>query len=364
MQLEALDVTRPNHEDKYWLARRTLRLWPVVGENVQKAVVSFLEEKLACPAGRVAEADFEAKRVYSPPDLTAQNQVVVTFSTIALRDEVKSMTKNLRGTDRNTGVQIEPPDHLRNHYQAFQRLAFQLKRKNSNLRRNVKFYDADLCLVMDVKISPDSDWKSVTYEQAREILKKTRARTESFSLEELEAMADVEPRSQRKRRRETLADSESENEDDLDSTIIDLTENENINKQNKSSRRLCFINTNARSLGPKVESLFDCFREKQVDFAILTETWYQNNSSLTDTLDEYSSRFSLKAIVRNRPTVASNGRSYGGVAFVFRKRTSNFEHYPLLNPQCHEILATVGSVSGIKGKVVCLSVLAKGNCQK
>ena len=356
---EATAATRAGNEDKYWIARRTLRLWPVEGEDLNKAVIAFLEAKLQCPAGRVKEEDFEAKRIYSPPDITAQHQVVVVFSSIGLRDEIKSMTKNLRGTDRNTGVQIEAPDHLRSHYQAFQRLAFQMKRKHPSLRRNVKFFDADLSLIMDVKVSVDSDWKSIMYEQAREILKKSRARTESFTLEELETMADVEPRGQKKRRRETLLDSESD--DDLDSTIIDLTDNADNNKQKKSSRRLCFINTNARSLFPKVKSLYDCFREKLVDFAMLTETWYQSDRTLQDKLDEYSSRFSLSAVVRNRTVLANNGRSYGGVAFIYRKKSANFTHFPLINPDNHEVLATVGNIAGIKGKIFCLTVYAPPN---
>lgn len=275
-------------------------------------MIKFIEEKLKAPPGRVGRDDFEAREIYSPPETLAQHQVVVAFSTVALRDEVKSMSRNLSGNDRKVGVQIEAPDHLRSHYQAFQRLAIQMERKKPSLKRNVKFYDADMCLVNDVKVSPEADWKSIAYEQAREILKKTRARTESFSLEELEDMADGEQGGQKKPRRETLPDSESE--DDLDSTIIDLTDNEN--KRNKSSRHVCFINTNARSLGPKVESLYDCFREKSVDISFLTETWYQSDRLLNDKLDEYGSRFSLGALVRNRTNTANNGRTCGGVAIV------------------------------------------------
>ena len=348
------------HEEKYWVARHTLRVWPVPGEDreLKSAFLEFLASKLLCPPGRVAQADFEVKRAYSPPEMTAQNQVIVTFASIALRDEIKSMARNLRGADRSVGVQIEPPDSLRSHYQAFQRLAFQLKRKNPALKRNVKFSDYDLCLVMDVKINSESEWKTIMYDQARQIIKKTRARTESFSLEELETMANV-GRGQKKRRRETLSDSESD--EDLDSTIIDLTENETKNKQRKPSRRLCFINTNARSLGPKVESLYDCFAEKEVDLAFLTETWYQSDRSLSEKLAEYSSRFSLQALVRNRQDLAANGRSYGGVAFVYRERTAKFENFELVNPDNHEVLATIGSVSGIKGKNFCLTVYAPPN---
>ena len=102
--------TRVAHEEGYWIARRSLRLWPVEGEQLEEAVLSFLPNKLMCPVARVSKEDFVAKRVYSAPDL------VVTFSTVTLRDKVSSMYKNLRGADRKAGVQLEAPDHLRGHY--------------------------------------------------------------------------------------------------------------------------------------------------------------------------------------------------------------------------------------------------------
>ena len=361
LQLEAAatpPTIRSTNDESYWRARRTLRLWPVEGEDLDVAVVAFLEEKLRCPPGRTTGEDFEAKRLYSPPDLVAQNQVLVTFATVGLRDEVKMMARNLRGQDRKTGVQIEPPDHLRGQYQVFQRLAFQLKRKNGALRRNIKFFDPDNCLTMDVKVSPEADWKCVSYEHAKIIMKKTRTRTESLSIDELEAMAEVAPRDLKKRRRETLDDSESD--DEMNSTVIDLTD-VNDNRTDKSSRCLRFINTNARSLEPKIRSLYDCFSEKQLHFATLTETWHQSNRSLADTLKEYSARFALEAIVRNRTVVATNGRSYGGVAFIYRKSVASFKQFPLVNQENFEVLATVGKVNGISGKIFALSVYAPPN---
>ena len=290
----------------------------------------------------------------------AQNQVLVTFATVGLRDEIRSMAKNLSSTDRKTGVQLEAPDHLRGHYQDFQRLALQLKRKNQTLKRNIKFYDPEATLTMDIKISSEAEWKCVSYEHAKEILKKTRVRTESFTLDELEAMAEVAPRDLKKRRRDTLADTDSD--DDMDSTVIDLTDNvDDNNKKNNGSRRICFMNTNARSIEPKVRSLYDCFAEKQLDFAFLTETWHQSNRALQDTLREYADRFALCSIVRNREQLARNGRSYGGIAFIYRKSTLNFARFDLVNPENHKVLATVGKVSGVKGKVFCLSVFAPPN---
>ena len=39
------------------------------------------------------------------------------------------------------------------------------------------------------------------------------------------------------------------------------------------------VNTNARSLCPKIRSLLDCFSELNTDLAILTETWLTSGPS-------------------------------------------------------------------------------------
>lgn len=84
-------------DERYWSARKSLRLWPVEGQDLKAAVIKFIEEKLKAPPGRVGRDDFEAREIYSPPETLAQHQVVVAFSTVALRDEVKSMSRNLSG---------------------------------------------------------------------------------------------------------------------------------------------------------------------------------------------------------------------------------------------------------------------------
>ena len=93
----------------------------------------------------------------------------------------------------------------------------------------------------------------------------------------------------------------------------------------------------------------------------LTETWYQSNRQLPDLMAEYSARFLLDAIVRNRNIVANYGRSYGGVAFVYRKARASFKNFPLVNPENYEVLATVGKVNGIKGNFFVLSAYAPPN---
>ena len=124
---------------------------------------------------------------------------------------------------------------------------------------------------------------------------------------------------------------------------------------------LCFINTNARSLGPKIESLFDCMHEKNADIAMITETWFQSNRINDEELVDYAARFSLGVISRNRNEVANNGRQYGGVALFYRLATSSFKPFELNNPLGHEVLAGVGTIKGVKGKVVCIAAYAPPN---
>ena len=346
-------------EERYWEARRSLRIWPVTGENLKLATLSFLHDKLKCTAGRVKPDDIEVTKLTSHPESTAKEQVLVRFSTIRLRDEVKSLGRNLSGLDKSVGMQIEPPDHLRSHYQAFQKMAFQMKKKHPNLRRNIKFLDIETCLVMDVLTSAESGWRTIMYEDARAVLKKTRARTESITLEELEDMVDVAPGGRRKRRRETMDESDDD-DDDMDSTIIDLGDDNNKNSDKPSRRSLTFINANARSLGPKVESLFDCFQEKELDLAMLTETWLQDGE-LDQKISQYSDQYALGCITKNRSDAAVNDRQYGGVALMYRKKTSHFKEFELINPEKYEVLACVGGVNGVRGKLFCLTCYAPPN---
>ena len=96
-------------EERYWEARWSLQLWPVAGDDLRQGVADFLTEKLRCPPGRVSPLDLEVERVLARPDAPAQDQVVVKFPSVCLRDEIKSLRKNLSGHNRSVGMQLEPP---------------------------------------------------------------------------------------------------------------------------------------------------------------------------------------------------------------------------------------------------------------
>ena len=318
-------------EDRYWTARRQLRIWPIAAADADlaDAVADFMRTKLKITDARLNYLKYEARTVESRPSAVAQDQVVVTFETVSMRDEVRAKTTNLRGEDKNVGCQLEPPDHLRGQYQAFQNLAYCMKKKTPDLKRNVKFLDRELSLIMDVKTA--EGWKSIDYQTAKGILKKRTQRSSSLTRRELRDVLN----------RSDLADSEESM--DEDDTVVESNSTNKTN--NRSPHSVSFLNTNARSLGPKIQSLSDCFVEKLLDFATATETWLQSDIVKDELILEMEGRFSLGMITRERQMAATNGRQYGGIAFIYRKLTSSFETFETANPEQYEVLTTVGKDS-------------------
>ena len=80
------------------------------------------------------------------------------------------------------------------------------------------------------------------------------------------------------------------------------------------------INTNARSLCPKIESLIDCFEELKVDISIVSETWFKYGPDLDQKLLDLEFGAGMSALVRNREPNPATGVSHGGVAIINKKR--------------------------------------------
>ena len=173
--------SRDKKSKSYLEARRTLRVWPLLDLS-DDVVMDFLVTKLGIPQPRADEFDFTAKRLTNVRQNDPDNQALVTFSSSRQRDEVKSAARNL--TDKDVGVQMDPPDHLRSHYQAFQALAYQLKLKNPLLKRNVKFCDLDQSLEMDFNVG-DGTWRTIGIAEARDALRVAKSRKANTTKKDL-----------------------------------------------------------------------------------------------------------------------------------------------------------------------------------
>ena len=115
----------------------------------------------------------------------------------------------------------------------------------------------------------------------------------------------------------------------------------------KNLTNFSLVNTNARSLCPKIRSLLDCFSELNTDLAILTETLLTSGPSLDEDIEDLRLGASVGLLVRNRDP-GSAGFSHGGVGVAFREATCNFR-------QIHEVLAAIGNIPGQARKAVVLA---------
>ena len=74
--------------------------------------------------------------------------------------------------------------------------------------------------------------------------------------------------------------------------------NDDEDRVNKDFK-FTFLNTNARSLSPKINSLIECFDEMDASVAIVTETWLTDGGGLEEDLDMLEAGSGLGSVVLN-----------------------------------------------------------------
>ena len=87
-------------DDRYWRARRSLRLWPIKGQDLRVAVGDFMTNLLGLDPDFLQDlASYEIRPVRSTRS-KVPNEVVVIFPDVDTRDSVRRSASNLAG---NTG---------------------------------------------------------------------------------------------------------------------------------------------------------------------------------------------------------------------------------------------------------------------
>ena len=141
---------------------------------------------------------------------------------------------------------------------------------------------------------------------------------------------------------------------DISSEVLSMNTT-NKTDTNVLTRKIAFINTNARSLAPKMESLADCMYEIEASIAIVTETWLQDRDE-GNTVVDLAGEHGLDVYALNRQDAASNGRQYGGVAVFSRAASTSFKPFDMPNPEKFEVLCVTGRVSKLREKVAIIAV--------
>ena len=117
---------------------------------------------------------------------------------------------------------------------------------------------------------------------------------------------------------------------------------------------LTILNTNARSLAPKMTALTDRMEEMEAQIAVVTETWFQDGSALEERQQDLSLGHGLGMVCRNRRANA-NGVSYGGVAVIWKESLGNFRTFAVKNEESFEVLSCVGTIKGHSRKIVIIA---------
>ena len=135
-------------------------------------------------------------------------------------------------------------------------------------------------------------------------------------------------------------------------------------KLSKNCTCLSVINTNARSLCPKIDSLIDCMDETDASLAIVTETWLRDGDKLEQDIKDLSLEAGLGMLCKNRQPTASNGVCYGGVAIPWKETAGLFRRVEVHNPESHEVLVAAGSLRGQKRRLVVVACYMPPNLTK
>ena len=173
-------------ERKFWESRRSLRLWPVT-EPTEAGLKKFLKEKLAMDDTFLDEdmGQVVVKRNIEKKPKN-KDEVCVIFESKEIRDVVKSQGPNLANYRDEAGMRLQIPDNLQKDFKALMSVAYDLKQKNKDLKRNVKFDEESLGLYMDIQMERDGDWRRVKPQQAFKALANRTQKNGPRSMDEEE----------------------------------------------------------------------------------------------------------------------------------------------------------------------------------
>ena len=151
--------------------------------------MAFITDKLRMDGGFVQEelGHVVVKKVRDPRS-KFKDEVVVQFETKQVRDAVKAKAVNLANFRDKAGVRLELPDHLQKDFHLLMNLAYDMKQRNRDQRRNIKFDEKDAGLYMDVQVEKDGQWKRIKPVQAKGLAGRRRGGPEAMDEEELKSL--------------------------------------------------------------------------------------------------------------------------------------------------------------------------------
>ena len=159
-------------EESYLWARRTLKLWPVNGEDLGDAAAVFLSNKLKIPEDRIRAFGKISVKMALGKAARDRSEVLATFECREDRDYIKSMGINLAGQG-GVGMSIHVPGHLLDNFYALNSIGFNIKKSQEGVKRSIKFDDSIQDIYLDIFIG--GQWRRILPGQAKSALKSAPA---------------------------------------------------------------------------------------------------------------------------------------------------------------------------------------------
>ena len=159
-------------DEAYAKARRTLKIWPVAGNDLEDLVKAFLEDKLKIDDQRIRSMGRIEVKLPIGKSARDRSEVLATFETREDRDFVKSMGVNL-ATLKGVGVSIHVPGHLLDNYYALSSIGYNIRQNQEGVKRSIKYDDSVQDLILDIFIG--GKWRRIHPGEARAALKASPA---------------------------------------------------------------------------------------------------------------------------------------------------------------------------------------------
>ena len=123
---------------------------------------------------------------------------------------------------------------------------------------------------------------------------------------------------------------------------------------------MTIINTNARSLSPKIDSLLVCLTELKSSIAVVSETWLKDCPELEKDVEDLEEGSGYTMLYKNREP-NDRGFSHGGIAILSRLSVCKFSAIKMPNPDSFEVLPAVGTVKGPSRKLIVVAAYIPPN---
>ena len=162
-------TARTSRQDEaYHNARRTLKLWPIRGEDLEDAVKVFMASKLKIDGEKIESfGKFSVKPALGKA-ARDRAEILATFESQEDRDYIKSMGTHLAG-QAGIGMSIHVPGHLLDNFYALNSIGYNIKKNQEGVKRSIKFDDSIQDIYLDIYIG--GQWKKILPAQARAALK-------------------------------------------------------------------------------------------------------------------------------------------------------------------------------------------------